>query len=178
MVGSLMFKDPTDLSLPEIQQYLRYNPTTGEFIWAKKTGRGSVKLGDVAGHVCPDGYRVIKFKGKKLWAHRLAWLYVYGVWPSNFLDHKNRKRDHNIISNLREATPTQNGQNSTTFKNKKHSTFKGVTKLITKTGKAFTARIKKPDGVREFLGYFSSPEEAHAAYLEAAQKYYGEFAHG
>lgn len=76
--------------------------------------------------------------------------------------------------NLRPAT---NQQNQANVKLQKNSTtgFKGVTKR-TKNGRTyFIARI----GVsykRMHLGCFSTAEEAHAAYMNAAKQHFGEFA--
>lgn len=55
---------------------------------AIKTGR-KANVGDVAGCVDKDGYIQIRLKGKMYPAHRLAWLYVYGEWPQDEIDHIN-----------------------------------------------------------------------------------------
>ncbi len=44
-------------------------------------------------------------------AHRLAWLFVHGVWPKEQIDHRNGIRDDNRFVNLREATLAENNQN-------------------------------------------------------------------
>ena len=49
-------------------------------------------------------------------AHRLAWLYTHGVWPILELDHINRTRDDNRISNLRLANRYINTRNTKTRK--------------------------------------------------------------
>lgn len=41
----------------------------------------------------------------------MVWLYVYGHWPSEQIDHKNGIRDDNSFQNLREASNAQNAQN-------------------------------------------------------------------
>lgn len=51
-----------------------------------------------------DGYLMLKIKGKKYLAHRLAWFLCYGYFPKSELDHINRIRTDNRIENLREAT--------------------------------------------------------------------------
>ena len=50
-------------------------------------------------------------------AHRLAWLFHYGEWPENHIDHINGDRSDNRICNLREATVKQNGENRKLHKN-------------------------------------------------------------
>lgn len=44
-------------------------------------------------------------------AHRLAWLYVYGYFPENDIDHINRMKDDNSIANLREVSRQCNIRN-------------------------------------------------------------------
>lgn len=51
-----------------------------------------------------DGYLMLKIKGKKYLAHRLAWFLRYGDFPKSELDHINRIRTDNRIENLREST--------------------------------------------------------------------------
>lgn len=83
---------------------LNYNPISGLFYWKCKDKLGShVIIGNVAGGLDEKGYIRIRIDGKKYRAHRLAWLYTFGVWPTLQIDHINRVRDDNRICNLREA---------------------------------------------------------------------------
>lgn len=87
-------------------------------------------------------------------------------------DHANGDTLDNRRANLRIATKAENMQNR---RKSAHNTsgFKGVN-WHRKTGK-WQARITV-NGKRKNLGYFDSPEMAHATYCEAAIKYHGEFA--
>lgn len=80
----------------------------------------------------------------------------------------------NRRSNLRIATPAQNAHNS---RKHSHNTsgYKGVS-LDKRKGRWY-AHIKAGD-VRRRLGYFDTPEAAHAAYCAAARELHGEFARG
>jgi hypothetical protein len=104
-------------------------------------------------------------------AHRLAWLYVYGEWPSDQIDHINRNRSDNRIANLRIATPTQNQANRSVCK-RNTTGFKGVT-VDPRTGR-FRAKIRV-NGKRTHIGVFDSAEEAGAAYVAASRRVYGDF---
>jgi hypothetical protein len=98
------------LSQERVKQMLDYDPETGEF--TRKTSAGGFPVGTVAGSVNQvNGYRYVSVDRKYHLAHRLAWLYVYGRWPSGPLDHINRVRTDNRIENLREVTATQNNLN-------------------------------------------------------------------
>ena len=55
-------------------------------------------------------YVRIKVDGYDYYAHRLAWFYVYGEWPT-MIDHINRDKHDNRIVNLREATYSENSLN-------------------------------------------------------------------
>src|SRR5690349_6023774 len=72
-------------------EYLRaiisYAPDTGHFTW--RISRSNVRAGERAGCSREDGYRLIRIDKTMYLEHRLAWLYVHGEWPSQFIDHIN-----------------------------------------------------------------------------------------
>ena len=97
--------------MDHIHQALAYDPSTGGFWW--RTGR---RAGKVAGCVTTTmqgrRYRLIKLGGELLYAHRIAWLYMTGAWPREYIDHVNGDGLDNSWANLREATRAENGHNS------------------------------------------------------------------
>lgn len=78
----------------------------------------SVPLGSIAGNVEPQGYVIIRYKGKAYKAHRLAWLYIKGIWPVGLIDHKNGVKSDNWIDNLHDVTSVVNSQNRRKAKNR------------------------------------------------------------
>jgi HNH endonuclease len=54
------------------------------------------------------GYTIIKFKGRQYKAHRLIWMYHYGTFPQNVIDHKNGNKSDNRIENLRDVKQAEN----------------------------------------------------------------------
>jgi hypothetical protein len=148
---------------------LDYDPLTGVFVWRESKGRA--KKGSVAGSLRPDGYLKVVIDGQQYLLHRLAWFYVYGVWPSETVDHKDTNRQNNAIENLREATYQQNNCNK--LNEMGASGFKGVS--WHSCSRKWMARIKS---FRKtvYLGIFDTPEQAHEAYCAAAREVHGEFA--
>jgi hypothetical protein len=88
------------LAAERLRERLRYDGGTGVF--TRRVGSGHARAGEIAGSVHSTGYVRIGIDGGKYTAHRLAWLYVHGVWPSDQIDHINRNRSDNRIANLRE----------------------------------------------------------------------------
>ena len=87
-----------------------YDEKTGWLIW--KNCRYKSKIGKRAG--CLDkisGYRKIIINKKTYREHRIIWLWCKGFDTENQIDHINRVKDDNKISNLREATPSCNIKN-------------------------------------------------------------------
>lgn len=156
------------MTLEEIKNILRYEPDTGNFFYV--SARGIKQIGDKAGLASGNGYIRIEISGKRYLAHRLAWLFCNGKWPSNMIDHINCDRTDNRICNIREADKHQNQYNS-----KKHIDNKTGYKNVRlhRDGK-YEARISVK-GKRIQLGSFKTAEEAALAYSKAVEKYHGEF---
>lgn len=87
-----------------------------------------------------------------------------------FVDHKNLNSLDNRRSNIRICTPQQNLLNRPPYRGKAVP-LKGVQKA---PGGRFKAVIRFNSQVRH-LGQFNTPEEAHEAYVRAAQELHGEF---
>jgi hypothetical protein len=144
----------------ELLKILSYNPETGVFIRIARTS-SRINIGDIAGTKHHKGYIHIRVNGKKHSAHRLAWFYMYGIWPLAQIDHINGVRDDNRLSNLREATNAQNSQNQ-----KAINSSKLLGAHWHKRDCVWQAKIIK-DGKHYYLGSFPTAELAHSAYLIA-----------
>jgi len=153
-----------------LKEYLHYDPDTGFFTWLKSAGK-RVKAGMVAGALTSDGYIQIKLLGRVYKAHRLAWFYIAGEWPKEYIDHINGVKNDNRISNIRQATQAENMKNTVVPKTNK-SGFKGV--CWDKAKNKWLAQLKLY-GKTKYLGLFEKPEDASLAYQNAARKYHGEF---
>ena len=158
-----------DLTKDELQEIIHYDRWGGGFVWLVDQLR--CKAGDVAGFSGAKGYWQIRISGKLYYAHRLAFFYMRGGWPAN-IDHIDGDRCNNKWANLREASIQQNAANmrkrlGTT------STLKGVSWMASKGRWASHIRI---NGKSTYLGLFDDESSAHAAYVSAAGKEFGEFA--
>lgn len=114
---------------------------------------------------------MIKIDQRKYFAHRLAWFYVHKHWPLSDIDHINRVKIDNRLSNLRSVTRKQNQENQAPHSN---STSGVLGVHMDKTRNKWVARIKH-FGKTIFLGRFTSFDEAVSA-RKAAEKIY--FTHG
>jgi HNH endonuclease len=123
-------------------------------------------VGTVTSDPSRDGYLRLRIDGRKHLQHRLAWLYMTGTNPNAEIDHIDGNRANNRLQNLRLASHSENQQNRSA-RSKNSSGLLGVT-WHSKIGK-FQSRIMHNHKAHH-LGYFSSPNEAHQAYLEAKQR--------
>ncbi len=158
------------LTQGRLKQLLHYDPLTGAFtrlVWRGGTSR----VGTEAGWI-NQGRRHIEWCGRTYHAHRLAWLYVHGIWPLTEIDHINGDPLDNRIENLRLATRSQNNCNSKR-RSDNHSGRKGVS-WYTRYG-LWKATVSV-HGKRKHLGYFGSVDAAAEAYAIAARANYKEFA--
>lgn len=83
-----------------LKEVLHYNAATGVFTWKIKPAIYRHK-GDKAGFVHTDGYVRIMIRCKQYLAHRLAWLYTYGVAPIGHVTVINGIKHDYRLCNLR-----------------------------------------------------------------------------
>lgn len=150
------------LTQDRLKELLKYDPLTGEFRAATGGVTGRWRAGRLCGSTHGSGYRQSCIEGTSHYHHRLAWLYVYGEWPPEEIDHKNGDRADNRIANLRLASRHQNLQNTAT-RNDNTSGMPGVRCLP--SGK-WRARICS-QGTWHHLGHFATLVDARGAYLVA-----------
>ena len=147
-------------SIDLVKSILNYNPETGIFTW-KVDARGHKRKGKIAGSIYGDGYYILCINYKRYGAHRIAWLYHYGVAPVDEIDHINRIRSDCRITNLREVTRIQNANNRSMQRNNT-SGIVGVN--WNKVSEKWTASISR-NGRSFHIGYFHSKEDATNARL-------------
>lgn len=174
-------------SADELHRLLAYNTETGILTWKPRlledfpsakhfqswraatanpeAGRGVIdKFGEKM-------YKQLCINGTKYLAHRVIWTMFRGEIPDGFwVDHASRDIWDNRIENLRLCDIAQSNWNKRRQKNRKLDLPKGVGQV----SKGFTAQIHFR-GVRKYLGFFKTPDEASAAYEKAAREMRGEF---
>lgn len=157
------------ISHQELLRILKYDKDTGFFFWNEP--RPKIRVGQKAGHLHHTGYINLEIGGKHYAAHRLAWFYCTGKWPSDQIDHINCNKSDNRIENLREAT---NGQNHANVKTRNKLGHKGVQFRANLKNKPYVVKIRhnKKD---IHIGCFATIEEAAQAYKIYAGKLHGEF---
>jgi len=153
------------ITAKRVRQLLDYDPEAGVFVWRERTSN-RISVGDVAGRDNGNGYRRISIDGQSYYEHQLAWLYVYGEWPQNEIDHRDGNGFNNKISNLRDATHEENCQNMP-LKTTNTSGITGVSwsKLHSKWEAYIWRGYKK-----KYLGLFESLSDAREAYLRAKRE--------
>jgi len=162
-----------------IRELLHYNPKTGVFTWRKRNREwfkndGGFKMwnkrfpGETTGCAEKSGYLQIGLFGKLYYAHRLAFLYMTGEFPTGETDHINGLKGENIWDNLRDVTRKENGQNKAIHKNN----TSGITGVHwSKSVGKWYAKIKV-SGQEIGLGYFIDIDDATKV-RKAAEIQYG-----
>jgi len=150
-----------------LKEVLHYDSESGEFTWKVKLSarapagtKACVSASRGRHRICVD--KVLYF------AHRLAWLYVHGVFPEGTIDHRDQNPGNNKIANLRLASDQQNKGNRPPQANSKE--YRGVRQRFYK----FISQITYK-GKSMYLGSFDSPEEAHEAYKAKHLELHGVF---
>jgi hypothetical protein len=141
--------------LPDVEilrQYFDYDPEIGSIRY-RRTGK-------LARYKNLKGYSVVYFGGRPYYAHRIAFKYYHGVEPPALIDHINRNKDDNRISNLRPATWSLSNLNKKLQSNNK-SGVRGV--HFSKYHNRYVAQYRCRS-----LGLFKTLNEAAEAYKNAS----------
>lgn len=143
------------------QEYLKelfyYN---GEDLIWKVTKAKRIKVGTIAGNINKvSGYRVIVVDGKYYKAHRLIWLYHYGSFPDNSIDHIDQNPSNNRIENLRDVTNQENHKNQSKYKNN----TSGITGVYWDKDAGKWRAQGRINGKLMHLGFFTDKFEAICA---------------
>ena len=151
----------------QLKSHLHYNPDNGVFTWIKCKSN-NIKCGQVAGHIAKNGYVTICVFNVDYLAHRLAWLYIYGIFPKDGIDHKDQNPSNNRILNLRNADQFVNGKNCK--KSKRNTSGVVGVGWCREQNKWYASIRVRGKGIR--LGRFLDKDDAIKA-RKRAEKLYG-----
>ncbi len=156
------------LTQERLKELMTYCENTG--IFTNKVARGNrIKVGESPTYQDKNGYFHARLDWKLYSLHRLAWLYVHGSFPPNFIDHINGNKSDNRLCNLREATQAQNTQNQRRPRKDNTSGYLGVTKCKDRKGDLWVAQVQL-NGKMAYSSVHKTPLEAHEAYVDAKRK--------
>lgn len=166
-----------------VREALTYEPESGELRWkerprehfsTEKTRRSwnTQFAGKAAGSPDITGYLRFSIsvggRAMDLKCHRVAWALQTGGWPKDQIDHRDGSHANNRWTNLRESSQSENMQN----RRSRRDSTSGLLGVTRDSGskapkqRPWKAQIQI-DGHQRFLGFFATPEEAHARYLAA-----------
>ena len=164
------------LTQTRLKELLRYDPDTGIFVWQVSRNQ-NVSIGSVAGCLHKangKSYIRIKVDKKSYYAHRLAVLYVKGMFPLNDIDHEDGNGLLNKWENIRVTDHSGNMKNRRLHKNNK----------LRINGIRFNNRLKKyharvmVNKKAIHLGYFAELWDAMCSRKSADFKYNFHVNHG
>lgn len=155
----------TPLTAERLRKLLRYDPETGMF--TRLISRGCSAAGAALGYIDRAGYRIVHVDGSKYRAARLAWLYMTGAWPANFIDHINSTPGDDRFANLRDVTPSVNAQNKRAAQSNSSTGLLGVARENRYGGFRAVIKINRK---QIHIGTFRTAERAQAAYIAAKRR--------
>jgi hypothetical protein len=130
---------------------------TCDRMWAAWNARHAGKRALNAPH--SSGYLHGRVLDKVVYAHRAAWVFHHGRWPSGVIDHADGNVTNNAIANLRDVSHAENIRNCRLSKNNT-SGINGV--WWDKSRRAWIAEAVH-DGIKYNAGKFSSIDDAAEA---------------
>lgn len=167
----------TDLTAEFVRSILDYDPVTGIFRWRFREGYppkwNNKHAGKPAGCSVRDYIQIrVSTETGCHPAHRLAWLYVHGRWPRDYIDHINGDPSDNRLENLRECSHMQNCFNRKKQSNNASGHIGVFWRADIRKWRATITRNRKVVWRRNF----ATAQEAAAERRKALAAHHGEFA--
>jgi hypothetical protein len=150
-----------------VKKLFYYDAESGMLLWRNGNGR-NVKPWQQAKALNGNGYFTVKIQGNNYPVHRIIWLYVYGSFPSQDIDHKNRIRNDNRLCNLRSVSRTDNCQNIS-IPNHNKSGHIGVSWIKSHNSWTVFVKVNKKN---KWLGYYKNLDDAVVARKAGESQYY------
>jgi len=173
-----------ELELNELRSIFSYDPDTGALYRIARPRRVTTAPGKWVQQYFPcdrveagfthsgHGYRMVKYRQKAYFVHRVGWALYNNAWPQGFIDHLNGDKTDNRACNLRDVAHGKNMRNKKMYM----SNTSGVTGVYWHAPKGnrrgYWAAVVTWGGIRRQLGAYQSFEEAVAA-RRAAEKTLG-----
>lgn len=161
---------PTDIAtfVAELRAAFSYDPTIGRL--ERIDGPTGPKPAHGVGSKNECGYYRRRFKGRKYYAHVLAWAHHYGEWPSGEIDHIDGNGSNNAIANLRVVDRTAQCWNRG-VRADSATGVKGV--CWDKQHRKYRVQLVA-NGKRVHQSLHADIDEARAAYERAVRAHHGE----
>jgi hypothetical protein len=160
----------TDLTAELVRRLLDYDQETGALTWKDRPDippwLNDRSRGKKAGWTDRKGYTNLQINGGCYFAHRIIWLWMTGEWPDEQVDHRLGDKADNRWVALRAATHSQNASN------RKAKNGDGLPGAHKHSRRGWQSEIRV-NNKRIYLGFFSTAEAAHKAYVEAAKRLHG-----
>lgn len=166
------------MKIERVRELFDYDTATGVLRWRRRptSDFNSARVcaiwnarwaGKEAGSFDKDGYREVSVGDVALKAHRIAWAWMTGAWPTDDIDHKDGDKSNNRFDNLRDVPRSVNAENLRTARSDNMTGRLGVS--LHKASGLYHSCIKA-GGRKHSLGYFRDPDAAHAAYVTAKRR--------
>lgn len=162
-----------------VRKLLSYNPETGELRWKPRgaefftDGKFTAETqaarwntrhaGNVAFAISVKGHRVGNLLGRRVYSHRVIWIWMTGKWPEGDVDHINGDKADNRWVNLRDVPHYINGRNMPISR----ANTSGVTGVYWHRKRQKWCASIKVNGEDRYLGLFTSLTDAAAARAQA-----------
>lgn len=149
------------LTAERLRELLNYDPLIGTF--TRRVGIRGHSQGSIAGTPLKQGHIKLQVDGVQFYAHRLAFVWMTGIWPINVVDHIDTDASNNAWLNLRDVTHSVNMQNQRSATSRSRSGLLGV--CWNKRRGLWVAQIGI-NGGSKLIGYFDDKHKAYGAYVQ------------
>lgn len=166
-----------------VKELFDFDPLTGILVWRRRPRSDFRRASDCAlfgrncegrpsGTLNPDGYLRIQIDGVMYLAHILIWVWNYGSWPEQEIDHRDHVRNNNRLANLVLVTRRENMKNKKLYANNRS----GCPGVYQKKNR--WVAVIRVEGLLKHLGSFASKDDAIRARRAAEEVYSFNSNHG